>query len=263
MGRFQTEQPLLRKEGVRPPLAAAPNTAFAPLFEGRQHSVGPDRWFDPVPRTRGRACLFSPVGHCRRLLVHQSVPPESTFLRPLAPPELPGFSATMGALTPDGRMTPGCGRVSLLSALPRAAGQVSLGLARPRRHTCPGGSELIPGRSPFLTTTDLRPIPPPTTNCPPGQDIWGRTAPGRHHLGFTTGMEARQDSRPNRVHLRCGLGLHLGLLSTPSREDAVTSGYRPSRSGRARTSTLLTVALEGAHPRLKAGGFGRLVAPGR
>src|SRR3954453_3739849 len=30
---------------------------------------------------------------------------------------------------------------------------------------------------------------------------------------------------PNRVHLRCGLIVHLRLLSTPPRGDAVTFGY--------------------------------------
>ena len=45
------------------------------------------------------------------------------------------------------------------------------------------------------------------------------------HLGFTFDEQARHDGRPNRVHLRYGLIVHLRLLSTPPRGDAVTFGY--------------------------------------
>jgi hypothetical protein len=44
-------------------------------------------------------------------------------------------------------------------------------------------------------------------------------------LGFAVGVQARHDDRPNRVHLRYGLIVHLRLLSTPPRGDAVTVGY--------------------------------------
>ena len=46
------------------------------------------------------------------------------------------------------------------------------------------------------------------------------------HLGFAVRVRARHDSRPNRVHLRYGLIVHLRLLSTPPHGDAVTFGYR-------------------------------------
>jgi hypothetical protein len=46
------------------------------------------------------------------------------------------------------------------------------------------------------------------------------------YLGFTIDMEARHDGRPNRVYLHYGLIVHLRLLSTPPRGDAVTIGYR-------------------------------------
>ena len=39
-------------------------------------------------------------------------------------------------------------------------------------------------------------------------------------------------ARPNRVHLRCGLVVHLPLLSTPPRGDAVSFSYRPERVAR-------------------------------
>ena len=45
------------------------------------------------------------------------------------------------------------------------------------------------------------------------------------HLGFAIWQQARHDTRPNRVHFRYGLIVHLQLLSTPPRGDAVTFGY--------------------------------------
>ena len=53
------------------------------------------------------------------------------------------------------------------------------------------------------------------------------------HLGFASSQQARHCGRPNRVHLRYGLIVHLRLLSTPPRGDAVTFGYGvPEHSGR-------------------------------
>ena len=52
-------------------------------------------------------------------------------------------------------------------------------------------------------------------------------------LGFAIGWQARHDGRPKRVHLRYGLIVHLRLLSTPPRGDAVTFGYGvPEHSGK-------------------------------
>ena len=59
-------------------------------------------------------------------------------------------------------------------------------------------------------------------------------------LGFAISQQARRESRPNRVHLRCGLVIHLGLLSTPPRGDAVSFGYRPENVYLKRTCTSLT-----------------------
>src|SRR4051812_13599834 len=54
----------------------------------------------------------------------------------------------------------------------------------------------------------------------------GRPSGAMRDLGFALRGEARHDRRPNRVHLRYGLIVHLGLLSTPPCGDAVTFGYR-------------------------------------
>jgi hypothetical protein len=54
----------------------------------------------------------------------------------------------------------------------------------------------------------------------------GRPFGAMRQLGFAPTQQARRDCRPNRVHLRYGLIVHLRLLSTPPRGDAVTFGYK-------------------------------------
>jgi hypothetical protein len=51
---------------------------------------------------------------------------------------------------------------------------------------------------------------------------------------------SRHATRPNRVHLRCGRVVHLPLLPTPPRGEAVTFGYRPECACLERTSTSRT-----------------------
>ena len=119
MGGYQTEQPVFGKVGVRPALmigAAATTTAartiqpepavsFHSLFESRQHAIGPDTGFDPLPPRaqlvvgKGRSSLLS-QRHCRWCVFPGLGHFASIFLRPFAPPALPGFHATMDALTP-------------------------------------------------------------------------------------------------------------------------------------------------------------------
>src|SRR6266540_5064005 len=104
MGFDQTEQPLPGKERIGPALMinqAEPYASFDPLIEGCQHPFGPDRGFDPTPTMLWRSVsgLFSPKGHCRRWWFPRTGRHESTSLRPFAPPALPGFAATMDALT--------------------------------------------------------------------------------------------------------------------------------------------------------------------
>ena len=57
-----------------------------------------------------------------------------------------------------------------------------------------------------------------TTSC-------GRPLGAVRQLGFAFSQQARHDGWPNRVYLRYGLIVHLRLLSTPPRGDAVTIGY--------------------------------------
>ena len=102
MGCFQAVQPTVGKEFVGPAMMiqAEPLVSFDPLFEGCQHPWCPNPWFHPVPSEQDVSGTCSPRGHCLRLFFRRFGHHVSTFLRPLAPPELPGLLATMGALTP-------------------------------------------------------------------------------------------------------------------------------------------------------------------
>jgi len=61
---------------------------------------------------------FSPKALVLPVILSDPLHAISTFLHPLAPPALPGFIATMGALTPAGRSFLGCRRF-VRSAWPR------------------------------------------------------------------------------------------------------------------------------------------------
>jgi hypothetical protein len=99
MGHGQVPQPLLGSPGGDP--------GTAPRDEGRQQPCRSLRRFEPRHVCVSRSGAVSPyarygqyVGEsCRRLELHVS-----TSLHPFAPPELPGFDTTMGALTPARRL---------------------------------------------------------------------------------------------------------------------------------------------------------------
>ena len=77
---------------------AEPYVSFHALFERGQHAVGPHLTFGPGPAVPDVSALFS-QRHCRRLCFVWCVHSASIFLRPFAPPALPGFNATTDALT--------------------------------------------------------------------------------------------------------------------------------------------------------------------
>jgi hypothetical protein len=99
MGPGQVQQPLLDSPEGDP--------GTAPRGEGRQQPCRPLRRSEPRHVCVGRSGAMSPnprygqyVGdYFRRLELHVS-----TSLHPFAPPALPGFVATMGALTPVRRL---------------------------------------------------------------------------------------------------------------------------------------------------------------
>ena len=83
-----------------------PLPSLHPLFEGGQHAVRPNRRFGPRPPRAYLSVGSSPRTikpsrrHSDRCGVRRSGHRASTSLRPFAPPALPGFRATMDALTP-------------------------------------------------------------------------------------------------------------------------------------------------------------------
>jgi len=67
--------------------------------------------------------------------------------------------------------------------------------------------------------------------------MWEETVAARA-AGFASHSKARRCWKPNRVHLYLGPQVRLGLLSTPSRDDAVASDCYPvARLGMTQTFT--------------------------
>ena len=99
MGRGQVQQPLLGDQGYAPRSVSR--------VESRRQPCRPLRRLEPRHVCEARSGAVSPharygqSSRCRfrRLELHVS-----TSLHPFAPPALPGFHATMGALTPARRL---------------------------------------------------------------------------------------------------------------------------------------------------------------
>jgi hypothetical protein len=132
----------------------------------------------------------SPFGQCCRCCSVWIGLHVSTFLHPFAPPALPGFIATMSALTPawrrdaETRSAPRGGRYLESFLLLRHAG-------------------LLASRVPSLQS-----LPSPTTPLPPMTAL--SPTPQRHGIPVRTGRgfafrpQARQSAWPNRVCFRYG-----------------------------------------------------------
>ena len=102
IGVPQDEPPMIRKVRIRP--KTMPFASSNSVFQSRQHALCPDIRFGRLPAEAYLSLRSIPglwPGHsfrgCFRMLGHST----SIFLRPLAPPALPGFRATMDALTPE------------------------------------------------------------------------------------------------------------------------------------------------------------------
>jgi hypothetical protein len=143
----------------------------------------------------------------------------STFLRPFAHPALLGFDAPMDALTPGRRLF-----VSLSGTL---------------------NSVPFPPRSPFLTCSTFQPFRPQPPCCHFPFAAFARYLsrkgrrvypPGRPYFSRRDFAVARSEVRPRLAGSPTGLAesgsssyglvVHLPLLSTPPRGDAVTVNYR-------------------------------------
>jgi hypothetical protein len=198
------------------PVCVEEATSSHPLLECRQHAVRPNTRVRPVADRRRLSGRGSRERHFRRFRVgfprfghHASI-----FLHPFAPPALPGFLATMGALTPG-----------------RSALRV---LMRDNEHR--------PGARPGLLVSCIKPSRRSTSNHllpPPGPGlVLARSLPRdtvlhRSHPSWGLGVVwaspylAGWPRQPAESSLSsCGPVIHLQLLSTPSHEDAVSFGYK-------------------------------------
>ena len=175
--------------------------------------------------------LYSPggPGHCRRLFFHGSVHHASTFLRPLAPRPLGRFVATTDALTPVPRFF-GAEWLRTHERRSLLMGQVSL-LHVPALPTIPTPTTLTAPASLYGRRSSPITLPFSSPGFPPAQHCW------LAGLGFAISLQARHRFRPNRVHLRFGLVVHLQLLSTWPRGHAVTFSYGPENVCPERTRT--------------------------
>ena len=105
----------------RVPLSSAHSVS-----ERVQHALVPHDAVRPLLDGWGLSGGGSPEGHCRQSLVRSFGTHAFISLRPFAPPALPGFDATMDALTPAHR------------SVPEVASAVSCLSRCPMRHRSPG-----------------------------------------------------------------------------------------------------------------------------
>ena len=206
---------------------AEPLASFHPRFEGRQHALGPHRRFRPRPPGTDLSGLRSPCGHWRRCCFPSICP--SRFHLPAAL-----CSTPITALLSSYGRSDSCPRPVLrlseheLRCLAR--GQVSLlyvhGL---RDHSVP--THLVSPAVALPRYPSAQRAP-----CHAGSD-------------FATLRQARRFHTAESGSSSYGLVVHLPLLRTPSRDDALTFSYRPESACLTRTLTSLTMH---AHRRTQA-----------
>src|SRR5437899_4394958 len=155
----------------------------------------------------------------------------STFLRPFAPPALPGFIATMDALTPERRLFLPVGSRSGSPAHEHRPVRSGLSVSRiwSSEHPVPN--------HPSVPAVAFAPTPSaqqPSLSC---------SVETRSKLKKGSGFRHRFAGSPKRTgrsgFAYYGLLIHLLLLPTPPRGDAVTIGYRPECVYLKRTCTSL------------------------
>jgi hypothetical protein len=221
---------------------AKPFLSFDALFERCQHAIRPNGRFGPRPSGAHVSGLFSRLGHCRRGFLRSRGHFTSIFLCPLAPPALPGFLTTTDTLTP---------------------GQPAL--RRPSTSRL-WSHEHRPVCRPGLPASRIEPSVRSVSNHPSSShglglfSCHGRTARNdlldRSHPGCRDNSVTWASPQPSRLATTIGRiefvksygpVVHLQLLPTPSREDAVTFSYRvqtklqrglPPRRFNARTGAL-------------------------
>jgi hypothetical protein len=180
-----------------------------------------------------RSCVprLSPGGHSVWVFGWRRYLSSSTFLRPFAPPELPGFVATMDALTPERRFfLPGGSRCGN-PAHERRPVRSGLSVSRIWSSGHP-----VPNH-PSVSTVAFAHNPSAQWTSP------SCSVETRSKLKAESGFRHRFAGSPSGQaeagSLDYGLLIHLLLLPTPPRGDAVTFGYRPECVYLKRTCTSL------------------------
>ena len=141
---------------------------------------------------------------CRRCCSVRSRHHVSTFLHPFAPPALPGFSATMRALTPARGCA--CGLLNLAHSPARCRAGLSTSRAAPSG-----------------LSVSNHPTAPPIALSP----VLSASGASRSSRVWASPFHRRLASRHGRIEfVSYGLPVRLALLPTPPRDDAVTVGYR-------------------------------------
>ena len=161
----------------------------------------------------------SPSGHSRGGIVVRVVRHTSTSLHPFAPPALPGFVATMDALTPE--------RPALRTRVSRRATSRAGVTAHEHRP--------VPLRSPCFMIRFFQPFRLQPPFVVPGSDCFcpGLTACCLVHpvcreraASWASPLTSWLATTIGRIEfVSYGLAVHLPLLSTPPRGDAVTVRY--------------------------------------
>jgi hypothetical protein len=155
------------------------------------------------------------------------------------------------------RVTMACMLWPLLRLVRAQTLSLSFMMLLARGHFCPAskwsrGSRNLPHRScpPLASSRDgasvlrgyyesVRPSASHWYSAPHGSTTWRSPFTSRQQVPtfHTRAWKADHRHRPNRIHLRCRPAIHLQLLSTPPRGDAVSVGYRPEGTGLAGTCT--------------------------
>ena len=193
---------------------AKPCASFHSVFQSRQHAPAVETDGSAHPhRERTSPTCFSRHRHCRRAVARSLIHSASISLHPFAPRALPRFIATTDALTPER---------PVLRVLIRGN----------ERRAC------FPLRSPCFPYQTFQPFCLQPLVVAPG--TWSGFDPeltARNlsvaslsgtlaSLGLRRYLAGSPRQPAESSSSSCGPAVHLQLLSTPSREDAVTFGYK-------------------------------------
>ena len=153
-----------------------------------------------------RLCLPSARRRdCHRLLFRAFGHRVSTFLHPFAPPALPGFDATMGALTPARGCA--CGLLNLA--------HIPCSLPRRSLHFTGITFRALRLQTPHRLLRSLCHL-----SCQ------RRRLPAHRGSGLRLSIGSSPVGTAESSSCHYGLPVRLALLPTPPRDDAVTVGYR-------------------------------------